>query len=65
VPGGGSTSDGNVYLTSCACQYGRDYDPFTSSDGALWRVVPADQVPAGATTAPPEPSAAPSASPAS
>lgn len=64
VSGGGSTSDGDVYLTSCSCQYGRDYDPLTASDGAVWQVVPADQVPDGATTAPAEPSAAPAASPA-
>lgn len=63
VAGGGSTSDGEVYATSCECQFGRSYDPFASSNGVLWRVVPADQVPDGATTAPLE-GAAPDASPA-
>jgi len=64
VPGGGSTSDGEVYLTSCECRFGRDYDPFAEPSGSLWRVVSADQVPDGATTAPPEPVASPAASPA-
>jgi hypothetical protein len=63
VAGGGSTSDGEVYATSCECQFGRSYDPFASSNGVLWRVVPGDQVPDGATTAPLE-GAAPDASPA-
>jgi hypothetical protein len=61
--GAGSTSDGNVYLTSCNCQFGRSYDPFADPQGAVWQVVAADQVPDGAVTAPPEPAASPEPEP--
>ncbi|MBX3032056.1 MAG: PQQ-dependent sugar dehydrogenase [Chloroflexi bacterium] len=67
--GGGSDSAGNVYLISCSCQFGRDYDPFANPDGAVWKVVAADRVPDGAEVAPsdapatPEPSEAPSPGP--
>jgi len=32
--------------------YGGPVDPQTSERGALWKIVPANKVPAGATTAP-------------
>jgi len=60
VPGGGTDEAGNVYLTSCECDYGRDYDPVTQSNGALWKIVQADQVPDGAVAAPSDAPASPS-----
>lgn len=52
VTGAGSDNDGNLYLTSCNCRFGRDYDPFDDPGGAVWQIVSADQVPEGAETAP-------------
>ncbi len=62
MPGGGTDEAGNVYLTSCDCDFGRDYDPATQSNGALWRIVQADKVGEGAVTASPEPEGSPAAS---
>jgi plastocyanin len=50
--GGGNDADGNVYLVACGCAFGADYDPYADPSGTLWRIVSADEVPAGATTAP-------------
>lgn len=50
--GSGSSETGDVYLTSCECEFDRFYDPFANPSGAVWRVVAADQVPDGAETAP-------------
>ena len=41
IAGGGEDEAGNVYFTSCECDFGRTYDPFTQSNGALWKVVEA------------------------
>ena len=43
---------GNIYLTHATANYGGPVDPLTSERGALWKIVPADKVPAGAVTAP-------------
>lgn len=51
-PGSGSDDDGNLYLTTCDCAYGKDYDPFTQSNGAVWMLVDANEVPEGAIVAP-------------
>jgi len=59
VTGGGNGEDGSVYATTCSCAFGRDYDPFADPQGGVWRVVSSDEVPDGATTAPPEPEASP------
>ena len=59
VTGGGNGEDGSVYATTCSCAFGRDYDPFADPQGGVWRIVAADEVPDGATTAPPEPEASP------
>ena len=59
VAGGGNDEAGNVYLTSCDCGFGRDYDPQTESNGILWRIVQADEVGDGAVTAPLEPEGSP------
>jgi glucose/arabinose dehydrogenase/uncharacterized cupredoxin-like copper-binding protein len=61
--GGGNDEAGNVYLTSCSCVFDRTYDPFANPQGAVWRVVQADQVPQGAATAVPEGAAAQGATP--
>ncbi len=49
---GGEDEAGNVYLTHATANYGGPVDPTTSERGALWKIVPADKVPAGAMTAP-------------
>ena len=58
VTGSGQAANGEVYLTSCLCEFGKDYDPFANPSGQVWRIVAADQVPDGATTAPLEEAAA-------
>jgi len=50
VTGGGIDEAGAVYLTSCECQFDAAYDPYTQSNGVLWRIVQTDAVPEGATT---------------
>jgi glucose/arabinose dehydrogenase len=49
---GGEDEAGNIYLTHATANYGGPVDPTTSERGALWKIVPADKVPAGAATAP-------------
>ncbi len=48
---GGYDEDGNVLAVNCYCFYTSDKGASGNPPGALWRVVPADQVPAGAETA--------------
>lgn len=69
--GGGPGPGNELYMTTCTCQYGRGYNPLANPGGAVWRLVQADKVPAGAQMAPtvtPVPAAAspvaPAASPA-
>jgi len=50
--GSGFDEEGNLYLTHATANYGGPVDPYTSERGALWKLVPADKVPAGAETAP-------------
>jgi hypothetical protein len=50
--GSGFDEAGNLYLTQATANYGGPVDPYTSERGALWKLVPADKVPAGAETAP-------------
>jgi glucose/arabinose dehydrogenase len=49
--GAGEDENGTLFVTSCHCNYGggpaQDNPP-----GEVWRIVPADQVPEGAETAP-------------
>jgi plastocyanin len=52
VTGGGVSQAGDVYLTSCNCAFGIDYDPLADPQGVVWQVVQADEVPEGAETAP-------------
>jgi glucose/arabinose dehydrogenase/plastocyanin len=63
VTGGGNGGQGDVYATSCNCDFARDYDPFADPQGAVWQIVAADEVPEGATTAPLEGAGGPGASP--
>ncbi|HEX2748824.1 MAG TPA: PQQ-dependent sugar dehydrogenase [Verrucomicrobiales bacterium] len=49
---GGEDENGNLYITHATANYGGPVDPATSAPGALWKIVPADKVPAGAETAP-------------
>ncbi|MDF3040988.1 MAG: yliI 3 [Thermomicrobiales bacterium] len=54
VTGAGADEAGNLYVTACACNYGRYYDPTEKPEGTVWRLVAADQIPDGAETAPVE-----------
>ena len=48
---GGYDEDGNVLAVDCNCFYTSDQGPDANPPGSLWRIVPADQVPAGAEVA--------------
>jgi glucose/arabinose dehydrogenase len=50
--GSGTAPDGTIYVTHATANYGGPVDPYTSERGALWKIVPADKVPAGAEVAP-------------
>jgi glucose/arabinose dehydrogenase len=50
--GSGFDEEGNLYVTHASANYGGPVDPYQSERGALWKLVPADQVPEGAETAP-------------
>jgi glucose/arabinose dehydrogenase len=65
VTGAGEGEDGELYATSCECVFGRNYNPEEQSNGILWQLVAADQVPADAEVAPTaEPEAEEDATPA-
>lgn len=48
---GNVDADGSVLALNCVCFYTDDKGPTANPTGALWRIVPADQVPAGAEVA--------------
>ncbi len=50
--GAGEDPEGNLYVTHATANYGGPVDPYTSERGAVWKIVAADKVPAGATVAP-------------
>jgi glucose/arabinose dehydrogenase len=50
--GGGEGEDGALYLCHGTAGYGGKTDPYQEAPGALWKIVSADKVPAGAETAP-------------
>lgn len=50
--GAGADPEGNLYVTHATANYGGPVDPYTSERGAVWKIVAADKVPAGAQTAP-------------
>lgn len=49
---GGYGEDGTVYAVTCNCFYTTDKGPLGNPPGTLWKVVGANQVPAGAMVAP-------------
>jgi glucose/arabinose dehydrogenase len=49
--GGNVDEDGSVLATNCYCFYTADKGAAANPPGALWRVMPTDQVPPGAETA--------------
>ncbi len=59
VTSGGNGEAGDVYLASCNCVFDRTYNPLADPQGAIWRIMQADAVPAGAVTAPLEAAATP------
>lgn len=42
VTGSGQGEDGELYITACSCQFGRDYDPFENPGGTVWQIVSTD-----------------------
>jgi glucose/arabinose dehydrogenase/plastocyanin len=52
VTGAGEGEAGELYVTSCNCQFSRDYDPFADPQGAVWQIMSTDQVPADAVVPP-------------
>ncbi len=52
ITGAGADEAGNLYVTSCACEFNRQYDAFENPQGTVWRLAAADQVPEGAQTPP-------------
>ncbi len=53
--GGGEDEQGNLYVAHATANYGGPVDPTQNEKGAIWKIVAADQVPAGAVTAPLQP----------
>ena len=39
VTGAGQGEDGELYVTACVCEFGRDYDPFANPQGSVYRLV--------------------------
>lgn len=52
ISGAGQDEAGELYVTSCSCEYDRSYDPLESNAGAVWMLVDAANVPDDAETAP-------------
>jgi hypothetical protein len=48
---GNNDEDGTVLAVNCDCFYTDDKGPLANPPGALWRIVAADKVPAGAEVA--------------
>ena len=48
---GGYDEQGNVYAVNCNCFYTSDKGPMANPPGALWKIVAANNVPAGSETA--------------
>lgn len=49
--GGGVDEDGTVLAVNCNCFYTDDKGALNNPPGSLWKIVPADKVPAGAEVA--------------
>ena len=54
--GGNLDEDGYVMAVNCNCFYTEDKGPLANPPGALWRVMPVNEVPQGAEVAPAKPS---------
>ena len=52
ITGSGIGPDGTIYVAQGTAGYGGKVDPYQEERGAVWKIVPADKVPAGAVTAP-------------
>ncbi|MBL9144091.1 MAG: PQQ-dependent sugar dehydrogenase [Verrucomicrobiaceae bacterium] len=52
ITGSGIGPDGTIYVSQGTAGYGGKVDPYQEERGAVWKIVPADKVPAGAVTAP-------------
>lgn len=52
VTGAGEGEDGELYLTSCSCAFGKDYDPFENPEGTVWQIMSTANVDADAVLAP-------------
>ena len=52
ITGSGIGPDGTIYVAQGSAGYGGKVDPYQEERGAVWKIVPADKVPAGAVTAP-------------
>ena len=50
--GSGIGADGSIYMAQGTAGYGGKVDPYMEERGAVWKLVPANKVPAGAVTAP-------------
>jgi hypothetical protein len=51
ISAGNVDADGTVLAVNCCCFYTDDKGTMANPTGALWRVLPADKVPAGAELA--------------
>ena len=55
VTGAGQGEDGELYVTTCTCAFGRDYNPFENATGIAWQLVSSeDGAGAGTPEATPE-----------
>ncbi len=50
--GAGRSFDGTLHVTDAHANYGGPADPEKNERGSVWKIVPVDQVPAGAVLAP-------------
>ena len=50
ISSGGEDESGNLYVTNAPSQYGT-WNPFNSTRGSVWKIVPTDKLPDGAKTA--------------
>lgn len=42
VAGAGQSENGELYVTTCSCEFGRDYDPYANPQGKVWQLVSSD-----------------------
>lgn len=39
VTGGGQSEEGELFITSCACNFNGDYDPYANPVGEVWQII--------------------------